>query len=127
MVGVVVSLKGEDLGARVQGAPRGGAARGEPLAALGDCSLRDDFFIWRGASGRRYVFSVFAREEFAIVEQFKGVTLVGVAGRGAQRRAACVLSSGELASRGHAGVAEWHVHFGDDEKKRRDLAAALLH
>jgi hypothetical protein len=129
---VVFSLRSQD---RETEARRAGcrsslgarAAKGEQLAALCGSSLRDEFFSWRGASGRRYVCSVFPRKDFEIVEQFKGVTLVGVAGRGAQRRAVCVLSSNELLSRGHADVDEWHVHFGDDERKRRDLAASLLH
>lgn len=125
-----VSFRSADRGTKTNGAgcgsSQGEAAPGERLAALCGSSLRDEFFSWRGASGRRYVCSVFPRRDFAIVEQFKGVTLVGVAGRGAERRALCVLSSRELRSRGHEGVEEWHVHFGDDERKRRDLSVALL-
>ncbi|HXY58631.1 MAG TPA: hypothetical protein VEH76_08625 [Methylocystis sp.] len=99
---------------------------GRALASLCGSSLRDDFFSWRGASGRIYVCSVFGREDFSVVEEFRGVSLVGVARRGGERRALCVLSSSELRLRGHAGVDEWHVHFGNDEKKLRDLSASLL-
>ena len=127
MSGVVLSFAEESRGRRTPGAyVARNFGSGRSLAALCGSSLRDDFFSWRGASGRIYVCSVFGREDFSVVEDFHGVTLVGVSRRGGDRRVLCILSSSQLRLRGHAGIDEWHVHFGNDEKKLRDLSASLL-
>lgn len=132
MGAVVLSFSGESCCLGAARAPEGFREEGprvggEALQALRGSSLRDDFFAWRGASGRRYVCSVFPQEESEVVAQFERVMLIGVSRRGPERRVICVLSSSQLASRRPLGVDEWHVHFGDDDRKLRDLAAALLH
>jgi hypothetical protein len=110
--------------------------RGQALASLlASDALRDRFYSWRGASGRRHVCSVFHRGEEAIVADFSNGLIVGVACEGAFRRPVCVFSarefdSGErrsLRETAHElGVIEWHVHFGADGEALRDLASSLL-
>ncbi len=101
---------------------------GERLASLRDSALRDEFFSWRGASGSRYVCSVFSRAQDAVAAGFAGAVVIGVVRRGAKRSAVCLLSSEELsAAAGHANVDEWHVLFEAGEAELRDLALSLLH
>lgn len=117
------------------GACAPGAPRGQSLASLPASDLGERFYAWRGASGARFVCSVFQGGEEAVVAGFSNALIVGVAREGAARRPVCVLSSREFegvagrapweASRA-LGVNEWHVHFGWDEGKLRDLAASLL-
>jgi len=132
MGAVILSFAGEALPVGAEGVSRGfreevAPVVGGALESLRGSSLRDDFYCWRGASGRRYVCSVFPREDTEIVAQFRGVALIGVSRRGRDRKVLCVLSSRLFALRDHADVDEWHVHFGDDVRKLRDLASALLH
>jgi hypothetical protein len=120
-------------------ASRAGTAaspRGQTLASLLSSELGDRFYCWRGASGARYVCSVFQSGEEAIVADFSQGLIIGVARDGAARRPICVLSSGDFesargrelraAARAH-GVSEWHIHFGADDAKLNDLAASLPH
>ncbi len=110
-------------------------ARGQELASL-DCSeLRDRFYSWRAASGRRYVCSIFRTDEETIVADFSQAVVIGVMREGAMRRPICVLASdcfetiaGHIVREdAHAlGVNEWHVHFGARDDDMRGLAIALL-
>jgi hypothetical protein len=119
--------RGDDRAAR--------APRGQSLASLPASDLGERFYAWRGASGARFVCSVFQAGETGIVADFSSALIVGVAREGALRRPVCVLSSREFEGvAGRApweaeralGVAEWHVHFCADEDKLCDLAASLL-
>lgn len=112
------------------------SGRGRRLASLDTCDLRDRFYSWRGAQGRRCVCSVFGVDAEAIVADFSRAVIIGVARAGAARHPICVLSSRDFrtpvgcAVRDDAralGVNEWHVHFGvEDDHALRGLAIALL-
>jgi hypothetical protein len=114
----------------------GAAPRGEALQSLADAdSLRGRFFSWRGASGRRYVCSVFQSGEESFIADVTNGVVIGVAREGAASRPVCVFLAQERAGCGrHAlrriarelGVAEWHVHFCADAATLRDLSASLL-
>lgn len=117
--------------ARGEGAP----PRGQSLASLSASKLRERFYSWRGASGRRYVCSVFPSIEETIVADFSQGVIIGVVGEGASRRPICVLSADDFDSeRGllvrqearARGVDEWHIHFGVGDAGLRDLADLLL-
>jgi hypothetical protein len=109
--------------------------RGQALGALRASELLNRFYSWRGASGERYVCSIFSLEEETIVADFSLAIAIGVARDGAWRRPVCLLSSREFetapgrairdAARAH-GVNEWHVHFGSGDAGLRDLAESLL-
>jgi len=112
------------------------APRGEALQSLADAdSLRSRFFSWRGASGRRYVCSVFQSGEEAFIADVTNGAVIGVAREGVTTRPVCVFPAQERATGDrHAlrkmarelGVAEWHVHFCADAATLRDLSASLL-
>jgi hypothetical protein len=113
------------------------SARGQELESLVETQgLRDRFFAWRGVSGRRYVCSVFRRGEEAFVADVTQGVVIGVAREGREgnlARPVCVLQAREggldralAAMASEFGVAEWHVHFGDDAGIARDLAGSLL-
>ena len=112
------------------------SARGQALGSLRSLDLRDHFYSWRGASGDRYVCSVFRVAEEAIVADFSQATIIGVVGKKTSvRRPICILSSRDFETvEGRAvreevralGVTEWHVHFGSGDAGLRDLAASLL-
>jgi hypothetical protein len=107
----------------------GGAGRGASLASLAQTPLRGAFYSWHGASGRRYVLSVFEGSDWMLVSNFESVAIVGVAGDGTTRRPICVLSPRELRALGPALVeaaSEWHVLFGADEAALKDLAGSLM-
>ncbi|TLG78032.1 hypothetical protein [Methylocystis sp. B8] len=111
-------------------------ARGEALQSLAATdSLRHRFFAWRGASGRRYVCSVFQSGEDSFIADVTNGVVIGVAREGATSRPVCVFLAQERAPGDrHAlrktaqelGVAEWHVHFCADATTLRDLSASLL-
>ena len=112
------------------------APRGQALQSLAETdSLRSRFFSWRGASGRRYVCSVFQSGEASFVADVTNGVVIGVAREGATTRPVCVFLAQERAHgdrRGlreiarELGVAEWHVHFCADAASLRDLSASLL-
>lgn len=112
------------------------APRGEALQSLAATdSLRSRFFSWRGASGRRYVCSVFQSGEESFIADVTNGVVIGVAREGAASRPVCVFLAQERmpgdrrALRKMAqelGVAEWHVHFCADAATLRDLSASLL-
>jgi hypothetical protein len=109
--------------------------RGQALGALRASKLLDRFYSWRGASGERYVCSIFSLEEETIVADFSQAIAIGVARDGARRRPVCLLPCRAFetdpgrairdAARAH-GVNEWHVHFGSGDAGSRDLAESLL-
>ncbi len=110
--------------------------RGEALQSLAETdSLRSRFFSWRGASGRRYVCSVFQSGEDSFMAGVTNGVVIGVAREGATTRPVCVFLAQERSygdRRGlreiarELGVAEWHVHFCADAASLRDLSASLL-
>jgi len=112
------------------------APRGEALQSLAATdSLRSRFFSWRGASGRRYVCSVFQSGEESFIADVTNGVVIGVAREGAASRPVCVflaqdgMPGDRRALRQMAqelGVAEWHVHFCADAATLRDLSASLL-
>lgn len=110
--------------------PRPGA-RGRSLDSLSSTGLGDAFYSWRGASGRRYVFSVFGAQESELVAGFSAAAILGVVREGAARRAVCVLASRDFPSIVQAckiarpEIQEWHVLFGADDASISDLAALL--
>ncbi|MBI1981621.1 MAG: hypothetical protein HYS63_08755 [Methylocystis sp.] len=111
------------------------APRGQALESLSETdSLRSRFFSWRGASGRRYVCSVFQSGEESFIADVTNGVVIGVAREGATNRPVCVFLAQERAVDRHAlrrmarelGVAEWHVHFCANAATLRDLSASLL-
>ena len=111
------------------------APRGQALQSLAETdSLRSRFFSWRGASGRRYVCSVFQSGEDSFIADVTNGVVIGVAREGATTRPVCVFLAQERARRPprlreiarELGVAEWHVHFCADAATLRDLSASLL-
>lgn len=112
--------------------PRTGRAQGESLQSLlAADGLRDRFYAWRGASGRRYICSVFQSGEAAFVGDVTEGIVIGVARDGGAARPLCLFRAGldSLALQRHArelGVTEWHVLFGPSETPAQDLAGALL-
>lgn len=118
----------------VSRAQRAVTPRGQELDSLaGSEALRGRFFSWRGATGRRYVCSVFQRGEEGFVSDIESGALIGVTRDGGVLRPVCVLAAGERRSRDalgrlarELGVAEWHVHFCPEIEPVRDLAGSLL-
>ncbi len=107
--------------------------RGQELDALAEANvLRGRFFSWRGASGQRYVCSVFQRGEEGFVSGVESGVIVGVAKEGAAARPVCVFAARQnglppLRDLGRElGVSEWHVHFCEGSEVARDLSASLL-
>ncbi|MBM3577343.1 MAG: hypothetical protein FJX40_06695 [Alphaproteobacteria bacterium] len=73
-------------------------ARGEALQSLAATdSLRHRFFAWRGASGRRYVCSVFQSGEDSFIADVTNGVIIGVAREGAISRPVCVFLAQERA------------------------------
>ena len=128
MIGSQSAKRGEHQ--KFKGFDGGGAARlGASLASLAQTPLRGAFYSWHGASGSRYVLSVFDGSDWMLVSEFESVAIVGVANDGTTRRPICVLSPRELRALGPALVeaaSEWHVLFGADEAAIRDLAGSLM-
>ena len=117
------------------GAARGkslrASTRGRRLASLSSTGLGDAFYSWRGASGLRYVFSVFSAQDAEVIAAFSGAAIIGVARDGMTRRAVCISTSREFAriaaASADAGgaIAEWHVLFAADEAALEDICGAL--
>ena len=112
------------------------APRGQALQSLAETDLlRNRFFSWRGASGRRYVCSVFQSGEDSFIADVTNGVVIGVAREDATNRPVCVFLAQERApgdrralrkAAQELGVAEWHVHFCADAATLRDLSASLL-
>ncbi|MFY9629330.1 MAG: hypothetical protein WAK03_14425 [Methylocystis sp.] len=109
------------------------APQGQKLASLDESELRERFYSWRGASGRRYVCSIFSVADQEMIAGFSGAAVIGVANAAGTRRAVCVMSSNHISSpqiteisASSLGVDEWHVHFRAGEAELRDLAGSLL-
>jgi len=110
-------------------AKRSCAGRGASLASLAQTRFHGAFYSWHGASGRRYVLSVFDGSDWMLVSDFESVAIVGVANDETSCRPICVLSPRELRALGPALVeaaSEWHVLFGADEAALKDLAGSLM-
>ena len=112
-------------------APAAGA-----LASLRAHALRDGFHAWYGASGRRYVASVFPFESGARdagLPAFEAFVLIAATFDGARRvaRSIEVVEWGSARHRAVAaaiadGVEEWHVHLLGDTRSEREAIAADL-
>ena len=112
-------------------APAAGA-----LAALRVHPLRDGFHAWHGASGRRYVASIFPFDSSAKdagLPAFESFVLIAATIEGARRRARRVevIEWGSARHRAVAaaiaeGVEEWHVHLLGANRTDRDAIAADL-
>lgn len=110
-------------------------SRGEALPSLAEAgALKERFYAWRGRSGRRYVCSVFCREEERFVADVASGVIIGVArDAGGTARPVWIAQAGEGGLSNlrdcarEAGVAEWHIHFCDNPDVFRDLAGSLLH
>ena len=114
---------------KVRRVERRSAGRGASLASLAQSRLNGAFYSWHGLSGRRYVLSVFEGSDWALVAEFGGVAIVGVANDETTRRPICVLSSRELRALGPAlieAATEWHVLFCADDSAIKDLAGSLM-
>ena len=82
------------------------APRGQALQSLAETdSLRSRFFSWRGASGRRYVCSVFQSGEDSFVADVTNGVVIGVAREGATTRPVCVFLAQERSTATAAGCA----------------------
>ena len=112
-------------------APAAGA-----LASLQTHALRDGFHAWYGASGRRYVASVFPLDSSARdvgLPAFEAFVLIAVVSNGTRRvaRSIEVIEWGSARHRAVAaaivdGVEEWHVHLlGSTRAEREGIAADL--
>lgn len=112
-----------------------GAPEGH-IASLRTHDLRDGFHAWHGASGRRYVASVFAvdaRVRDAGLPAFEAFVLIAVARDGARRRVRAVVAVEWGSARHRAvaaaiadGVDEWHVHLLGASRDAREAIAADL-
>lgn len=90
------------------------APRGEALQSLAATdSLRSRFFSWRGASGRRYVCSVFQSGEESFIADVTNGVVIGVAREGAASRPVCVFLAQERIGD--------HAAFGRDRPNADDV------
>ena len=112
------------------------AAGGGALMSLRAHGLRDGFHAWYGASGRRYVASVFVFDPCARdagLPAFEAFVLIPTLREGTQRRA-CTVEVVEWGSARHravaaaieGGVDEWHVHLLGASRAEREAIAADL-
>lgn len=108
---------------------------GEPLSATlpEDFGLGERFWYWRGASGRRYIHSIYCRD---LCPPVSGAVFVIVSLQGSSRRPVAVgrfppeSAGGVLAAAARSGEEEIHVHLlaRDDaaaEQILADLEAAM--
>ena len=106
------------------------------IASLHAHDLRDGFHAWHGASGRRYVASVFAFDPTARdfgLPAFEAFVLVAVTREGPRRRVGAVVAVEWGSARHRAvaaaiagGVDEWHVHLLGTSRETREAIAADL-
>jgi hypothetical protein len=106
------------------------------LASLRTHALRDGYHAWRGASGRRYVASVFPFDPSARdagLPAFEAFVLIAAVANGARRvaRRVEVIEWGSVRHRAVAaaiedGVEEWHVHLLGGSRAEREAIAADL-
>jgi hypothetical protein len=89
-----------------------------PLRSLAGGALDARFRSWRGASGRRYVFSVYNQDCYPAFEH--AVAMIASVGRDGERRALCVEDTGSFPDISLAKAAaripdgeefEFHVHL----------------
>ncbi len=106
------------------------------LPSLRANDLRDGFYAWHGASGRRYVASVFpfnSRAADAGLPAFEAFILIPVVRDGPARRPRAVLAVEWGSARQRAvaeaiagGVDEWHVHLLGATRGEREAIVADL-
>lgn len=116
-------------------APVGARNREAPLGCLAGAPLATRFHSWRGASGRRYICSVFpVRDDAELggLPEFDGAVALAVSrdDRGRRRKVAVLdlfwrdgQFGGDVRAAGEAldaGACEWHVHLlAEDGEARR--------
>ena len=98
-----------------------GIASEAPLASLRDEPIASCFHAWMGASGRRYVASVYRLDPSspkAGLPDFDGFVLIPVAKRGVVRLPSTIVAIERESEKRSAiagalahGVSEWHVHL----------------
>ena len=106
------------------------------LASLRTHALRDGYHAWHGASGRRYVASVFPFDSSARdagLPAFEAFVLIAAVADGTRRvaRRVEVIEWGSVRHRAVAaaiedGVEEWHVHLLGGSRAEREAIAADL-
>jgi hypothetical protein len=106
-----------------------------PLAALDRTGLEDLFRVWPGASGRRYICSVYPIGEppvfdcrraivAAVRKSAAGAAILSVFVPGAEDAADDLRARAEKARQ--RGAHEWHVHLLANTEEARDFAARDL-
>ena len=120
-------------------APEGARSREAPLGCLAGAPLAARFHSWRGASGRRYICSVFpVRDDAELggLPDFEGAIALAVSrdGQGRRRRLAVLdlcwrdgQFAGDLRAAGDAlgaGASEWHIHLLAEDGDARSAAIA---
>jgi hypothetical protein len=119
--------------------PEAARSREAPLGCLAGAPLAARFHSWRGASGRRYICSVFpVRDDAELggLPDFEGAIALAVSrdSRGRRRRLAVLdlcwrdgrfagdrQAAGEALS---AGACEWHIHLLAEDGDARSAAIA---
>ncbi len=122
-------------GSAVEALTRAGMADA-PLASLRGETMMHRFHAWTGASGRRYVTSVFAvdwSQRYAGLPDFDGFVLIPVVRRGTLRRPTSIVAVERDSEKQRAIVAaladqatEWHVHLLADRRTDRVAVVADL-
>jgi hypothetical protein len=111
------------------------SSAGAPLAALAGGALARRFRFWQGASGRRYICSIFPLPTSSAAEplpHYSGAVAVAVGGPAGQRRIAFVAPIEDAPERcwatlqGLGGIAELHVHLlAGTPAQRHEICADL--
>ena len=106
------------------------------LASLSDRAITSRFHAWLGASGRRYIVSVYALDlllAHAGIPDFDRFVLIPVARQGLTRRPDDVIAVERESDKGFAvqralahGVSEWHVHLLANGRSERATVVADL-
>jgi hypothetical protein len=111
------------------------SSAGAPLAALAGGALERRFQFWQGASGRRYICSIFPLSVPGATETLPYYTqavAVAVVLHGGARRIAFVADIGEEPDRLWAtlqnvhNIAEYHIHLLADTAMQRQTVCADL-
>ncbi len=107
-----------------------------PLASLRNASLAPRFHAWLGASGRRYVTSVYPIDlsrPLAGLPDFDAFVLIPVVRQGAARRPSTILAVERESDKRFAvsaalanDVREWHVHLLAERRSERASVVADL-